>query len=108
MIQFGIDRLIGDIKLLRELEGRRVALLAHPASMTADFEHSLDALRGVRGLDITAAFGPQHGLRGDKQDNMIESADFHDPRHGIPVYSLYGSVRRPTSAMMAEAARNVW
>jgi len=58
VIQFGIDRLIGDIKLLRELEGRRVALLAHPASMTADFEHSLDALRGARGLDITAAFGP--------------------------------------------------
>src|SRR6186997_3547014 len=100
VIQFGIDRLIGDIKLLRELEGRRVALLAHPASMTADFEHSLDALRGVRGLDITAAFGPQHGLRGDKQDNMIESPDFKDPVHGIPVFSLYGDVRRPTDAMM--------
>src|SRR6187401_3479046 len=101
VIQFGIDRLIGDIKLLRELEGRRVALLAHPASMTADFEHSLDALRGVRGLDITAAFGPQHGLRGDKQDNMIESPDFRDPVHGIPVFSLYGEVRRPTEDMLA-------
>ena len=40
--------------------------------MTAEFEHSLDALRAIRGLEITAAFGPQHGLRGDKQDNMIE------------------------------------
>src|SRR6186713_408028 len=100
VIQFGIDRLIGDIKLLRELEGRRIALLAHPASMTADFEHSLDALRSVRGLEITAAFGPQHGLRGDKQDNMIESPDFDDPALGIPVFSLYGEVRRPTAAMM--------
>ena len=100
MIQFGIDRLLGDIKLQRELEGRRVALLAHPASMTADFEHSLDALRAVRGLDITAAFGPQHGLRGDKQDNMVESPDFRDPVHGIPVFSLYGEVRRPTEEML--------
>src|SRR5690349_18842302 len=69
--------------------------------MTADFEHSLDALRNIRGLDITAAFGPQHGLRGDKQDNMVESPDFNDPVHAIPVYSLYGNVRRPTPAMMA-------
>ena len=88
------------MKLQRELEGRRVALLAHPASMTAEFEHSLDALRAIRGLDITAAFGPQHGLRGDKQDNMIESPDFRDPVHGIPVFSLYGEVRRPTEDML--------
>src|SRR6185312_15164922 len=100
VIQFGIDRLLTDIKLQRELEGRRVALLAHPASMTAEFEHSLDALRAIRGLEITAAFGPQHGLRGDKQDNMMESPDFRDPMHGIPVFSLYGSMRRPTAAMM--------
>ena len=85
MIQFGIDRLLSDVKLQRELEGRRVALLAHPASMTADFDHSLDALRGIRGLNITAAFGPQHGLRGDKQDNMIESPDFTDPALGIQI-----------------------
>src|SRR5690242_21580758 len=100
LIQFGIDRLLTDRKLLAELEGRRVALLAHPASMTADFEHSLDALRSIRGLDITAAFGPQHGLRGDKQDNMIESPDFRDPVHGIPVFSLYGDVRRPSDDML--------
>jgi uncharacterized protein YbbC (DUF1343 family) len=101
MIQFGIDRLLGDVKLLGELRGRRIALLAHPASMTAEFQHSLDALRAIRGLDITAAFGPQHGLRGDKQDNMVESPDFRDPVHGIPVFSLYGEVRRPTDEMMA-------
>src|SRR3569832_1975814 len=68
--------------------------------MTAEIDHSLDALRGIRGLDITAAFGPQHGLRGDKQDNMIESPDFRDPVHGIPVFSLYGEVRRPTEEML--------
>jgi len=57
-------------------------------------------LAGLRDLKLTAAFGPQHGLRGDKQDNMIETDDFTDPVHGIPVFSLYGQVRRPTDAMM--------
>jgi uncharacterized protein YbbC (DUF1343 family) len=77
-----------------------VALLAHPASATSDLTHSLDALAALDDIDLTAAFGPQHGLRGDKQDNMVESADFVDPVHGIPVFSLYGDVRRPTPAMM--------
>jgi uncharacterized protein YbbC (DUF1343 family) len=85
--------------LQRELEGKRVALLAHPASVTPDLTHSLDALAAA-GLKLTAAFGPQHGLRGDKQDNMVESPDFNDPTLGIPVFSLYGEVRRPTDAMM--------
>jgi uncharacterized protein YbbC (DUF1343 family) len=82
------------------LVGRRLGLLAHPASLTADGRHSLDALAATPGLQVTAAFGPQHGLRGDKQDNMIESEDFLDPALGIPVFSLYGSVRRPTDAML--------
>jgi uncharacterized protein YbbC (DUF1343 family) len=95
MTLFGIDRLLADPELRRPLEGKRVALLAHPASVTRDLTHSLDALAAT-GLKLTAAFGPQHGLRGDKQDNMVESDDFTDPVHGIPVFSLYGEVRRPT------------
>ena len=101
-MKFGIDRLLADPALLRQLEGRRVALIAHPASVTADLTHSLDALIGA-GVNITSAFGPQHGLKGDKQDNMVESADEIDARYGIPIFSLYGEVRRPTSAMMASA-----
>ena len=100
MIQFGIDRLVADAALRAPLAGRRVGLLAHPASVTATLEHSLDALARLPGLTLSAAFGPQHGLRGDKQDNMVESPDFVDPAHGIPVFSLYGEVRRPTDAMM--------
>jgi uncharacterized protein YbbC (DUF1343 family) len=100
VIEFGIDRLIADATLRAPLAGRRVALLAHPASVTASLEHSLDALARLPGLRLSAAFGPQHGLRGDKQDNMVESPDFVDPVHGIPVFSLYGEVRRPTDAMM--------
>ncbi len=101
MIQFGIDRLLHDPSLRAPLKGRRVALLAHPASVTADLTHSLDALAARPEIALSAAFGPQHGLRGDKQDNMMESPDYVDPVHGIPVFSLYGTVRRPTDAMMA-------
>jgi uncharacterized protein YbbC (DUF1343 family) len=97
---FGIDRLLTERSLRKPLAGKRVALLAHPASVTHELEHSLDALVALRDCKITAAFGPQHGLRGDKQDNMIESPDFVDPVHRIPVYSLYGTVRRPTDEMM--------
>ena len=98
-MKFGIDRLLTDATLRRELQGKRVALLAHPASVTEDLTHSLDALAAA-GVKLTAAFGPQHGLRGDKQDNMVESPTFNDPLHGIPIFSLYGEVRRPTDAMM--------
>jgi uncharacterized protein YbbC (DUF1343 family) len=99
-MRFGIDRLLTEQALRKPLVGRRVALLAHPASVTQRLAHSLDALAACGDLTLTAAFGPQHGLRGDKQDNMVESPDFRDPVHGIPVFSLYGSVRRPTAAMM--------
>ncbi len=100
MMKFGIDRLLAEKELRAPLQGRRVALVAHPASVTADLCHSLDALAACGDMRVTSAFGPQHGLRGDKQDNMIESPDFVDPVHGIPVFSLYGEVRRPTSEMM--------
>ena len=76
MMKFGIDRLLGEPALRAPLAGKRVALLAHPASVTADLTHSLDALAACGDIKLTAAFGPQHGLRGDKQDNMIESPDF--------------------------------
>ena len=100
-LEFGLDRLLTDPDLRRPLRGRRLALVAHPASVSADLRHALDALSARPDLRPTAAFGPQHGLRGDKQDNMIESHDFVDPVHHIPVFSLYGTVRRPTPAMMA-------
>lgn len=99
-MKFGLERLLEDPALRAPLAGRRVALLAHPASVTRDLTHSLDALAALPDLQLTAAFGPQHGLRGDKQDNMVESPDFTDPALGIPVFSLYGTVRRPSDAML--------
>ena len=99
-MKLGIERLLEEPALRKPLLGRRVALLAHPASVTRELSHSLDALAALPALRLSAAFGPQHGLRGDKQYNMVESADFVDPLHRIPVFSLYGSVRRPSAAMM--------
>ena len=99
-MQFGIDRLIDEPALRKPLAGKRVALLAHPASVTRELVHALDVLAACKEIKLVAAFGPQHGLRGDKQDNMVESPEFHDPVHRIPVYGLYGEVRRPTGAMM--------
>jgi uncharacterized protein YbbC (DUF1343 family) len=99
-VKFGLDRLLADPTLRAPLVGRRLALLAHPASVTGELIHALDALAACPDLKLTAAFGPQHGLRGDKQDNMMESPDFNDPALGIPIFSLYGEVRRPTEASM--------
>ena len=101
-MKFGIDRLLADPQLREPLAGKRVALVAHPASVTADLTHSLDALISA-GINVTSAFGPQHGLKGDKQDNMVETEDELDPVYGIPVFSLYGEVRRPSGQMMSSA-----
>jgi len=99
-MKFGIDRLLEEPALQKPLQGCRVALLAHPASVTRNCIHTMDALAELEGINLSTAFGPQHGLRGDKQDNMVESEDFQDPVHGIPVFSLYGEVRYPTREMM--------
>lgn len=99
-MKFGIDCLLYRPNLQKHLLGKRTGLLAHPASVTSDLTHSMDALTAINGINLSAAFGPQHGLRGDKQDNMVESRDYRDPLHDIPVFSLYGDVRRPTAEMI--------
>jgi uncharacterized protein YbbC (DUF1343 family) len=99
-MKLGIDVLLADSSLRAQLRGRRVALLAHPASMTSGFVHSADALAAA-GVNLTAMFGPQHGMRGEKQDNMVESEDYIDPHLKLPVFSLYGDVRRPTERMLS-------
>ena len=101
-MKFGIDRLLADPDLRKPLEGKRLALVAHPASVTENLTHSLDALIAT-GFNVTSAFGPQHGLKGDKQDNMVETGDETDPVYGVPVFSLYGEVRRPSGQMMSTA-----
>src|SRR3954454_609853 len=99
----GLDRLLGDERRLARLRGVGGGVLANPASMTGirlGFAHAMDALQARLGRALTVAFGPQHGMRGDKQYNMEESPTYEDAVHGIPVFSLYGDVRRPTAAML--------
>ena len=81
------------------LRGIPCGLIAHPASVTPDLTFSADALLAA-GFDVRALFGPQHGARGEKQDNMVESEFYADPVTGLPVHSLYGDVRKPTPEML--------
>jgi uncharacterized protein YbbC (DUF1343 family) len=100
-MKMGIECLLEDAELLAELKGKRVALLAHPASVNHQLKHSVDLLFST-GIELTCLFGPQHGMKGDKQDNMIETDDELDPVYKIPTYSLYGKVRRPTPEMLKD------
>ena len=86
-------------RVAKLLRGCPVGLIQHPASVTSKLASSADVLLSA-GLELRRLFGPQHGTRGEKQDNMIESDDYVDPVTGLPVHSLYGEVRKPTPAML--------
>lgn len=101
MFNLGIERLTQERDLRQELKGKRVALIAHPASTDKDLKHSVDILKSLPEINLTCAFGPQHGLKGEKQYNMIETDDEIHPVYKIPVFSLYGKVRRPTAEMLS-------
>ncbi len=97
-MKLGLEVFLENKKLVQSLKKKRVALVCHPASVDQKLLHSFDLLHKAVGL--SAAFGPQHGVKGEKQDNMIESDDYIHPVYKIPIFSLYGQVRRPTSEMM--------
>ena len=82
------------------LKGARAGLLVHPASVNSSLEHAVDCILGTQKFRLKALFGPQHSIRGELQDNMIESVGFRDKRTGLPVYSLYGDERRPGPSML--------
>jgi uncharacterized protein YbbC (DUF1343 family) len=96
----GIEVLLKNKKKL--LGGARIGAVVHPASVLADLTHTADALFDAGGFKLAALFGPQHGARGDKQDNMVESEFYLDPGTGIPVHSLYGKTRHPTEEMLGD------
>lgn len=84
------------------LRGKRLGAVLHPASVTPDWLHTLATLQRHHGslFQLAALFGPQHGIQGHTQDNMIEWEGYTDPRLGIPVYSLYGTHREPSDSML--------
>jgi uncharacterized protein YbbC (DUF1343 family) len=97
-IQVGLD--IFEKNWPKKLNGSRVGLLAHPASINRRFEHAVNIFLRSKKLELKAIFGPQHGIRGETQDNMIEWEGFFDKKTGLPVYSLYGSIRKPEPSML--------
>ncbi|HUG43693.1 MAG TPA: DUF1343 domain-containing protein [Acidobacteriota bacterium] len=99
-VKTGLERaLTAEVRQLRE---GRVGLISHPASVDAQLRHAVDVLADHPDIELTAIFGPQHGARGETQDNMIEWTDYRDPATGLPVFSLYGEHRKPTAEMLAE------
>jgi len=97
-VRTGLERLLDGAA--PELRGVPLGLILHPASVTPELQRADLALCERPEFRVEALFGPQHGIRGEKQDNMVESASFRDRRAGLPVYSLYGEVRKPTPEML--------
>lgn len=100
MVLTGLDRL--EKAWPKELKGLRVGLLVHPASVNRKLEHSLNVFLKSKKFRLKALFGPQHGIRGETQDNMVEWEGFRDPQTGLPVYSLYGHKRKPEPEMLKD------
>jgi uncharacterized protein YbbC (DUF1343 family) len=97
LVRTGLERLLaGEVP---ELKGLSLGLIFHPASVTSTLESADERIARHPELRLHALFGPQHGARGEKQDNMIESDAYRD-RRSLPVHSLYGAVRKPTPEML--------
>jgi uncharacterized protein YbbC (DUF1343 family) len=99
-ITLGVEKLLADSSRL--LKGQRVGLVCNQASVDHSFRHVADLFRAQDGIKLTALFGPQHGIRGDVQDNMVETPHTSDKATGLPVYSLYSETREPTEEMLEE------
>ena len=97
-MQTGLD--IFEKNWPRKLKGSRVGLVVHPASVNKKLEHAADCFFKSGKFELAALFGPQHGIRGETQDNMIEWKGFRDKKTGLPVYSLYSSTRKPAPSML--------
>jgi uncharacterized protein YbbC (DUF1343 family) len=99
-VRTGLDQLVATD--FRPLRGQRIGLLCHPASVDRRLRHAAALMQAAPAVDLRCLFGPQHGLRGETQDNMVEWRGFTDPATGLPAHSLYGEVRRPTAEMLAD------
>lgn len=97
-VKLGIERLLSDSKHL--LKDQRIGLICNQASVDHDFQHAADLFFEDSEINLVALFGPQHGIRGDVQDNMIETGHATDKKTNLPIYSLYSETRIPTEEMM--------
>jgi len=99
-IQTGLD--VSEKDWPKKLKGSRVGLLIHPASVNRRLKHAVGLFLKSRKFELKALFGPQHGMRGETQDNMIEWEGFRDSKIGLPIYSLYGHTRKPEPEMLKD------
>ena len=103
-VRTGMRTVLGFEKLLSErldlLRGARVGLICNQSSVDHHLRHAADLLHEHGGINLTTLFGPQHGIRGEVQDNMVETAHSLDQKTGIPIYSLYSETREPTPEML--------
>src|SRR5687767_11025922 len=98
--RLGVERLLAE--KLDLISGTRVGLVCNQASVLPDLSHVADVFGRQSAFELTVLFGPQHGIRGDVQDNMIETPHTMDERTGKHVYSLYSETREPTPEMLAD------
>lgn len=99
-IRLGLEKLLEEIPA--SIKGTRVGLICNQASVDHGYRHAADLMHEHAGIDVRALFGPQHGIRGDVQDNMIETGHGVDRKTGLPVHSLYSETREPTDAMLED------
>jgi uncharacterized protein YbbC (DUF1343 family) len=99
-VKTGIDLL--EKRWPRELKNARAGLLVHPASVNSMLSSTANLCITSRRFRISSFYGPQHGLWGETQDNMIEWRGFRDKKTGLPVYSLYGMTRKPFPEMLED------
>ncbi|MBA2621136.1 MAG: DUF1343 domain-containing protein, partial [Acidobacteria bacterium] len=98
-IKLGLEKILGEQST--RLKGQRIGLICNQASVNHNFQHAADLFFEHADVNLVALFGPQHGIRGDVQDNMVETAHGIDKKTGLPIYSLYSETREPTEAMLA-------
>jgi len=99
-VRLGLERLLEEQQSL--VRGQRLGLICNQASVDHSFVHAADLLHSNPDFDLRVLFGPQHGIRGDVQDNMIETEHASDRKTGLPVYSLYSETREPTEDMLRD------
>jgi len=97
-ITLGLEKVLNE--QIKFLKNKRVGLICNQASVDHQFQHAADLFFESDEINLVALFGPQHGIRGDVQDNMVETSHTTDKKTGLPIYSLYSETRQPTEEML--------
>ncbi len=98
-VKLGLEKILDE--QINLLKGKRIGLVCNPASVNHQYQHAADLFYENKQINLTTLFGPQHGIRGDVQDNMIETSHIIDSHTEIPIYSLYSETRQPTEQMLS-------